>query len=637
MKNIFQTSKINSMKLKNRMYMAPMGTQTNPDGSFSDRSIRYYEERAKGGFGLIITGANQVTTKYEAKACNILDTPQSFEQLNFLARRIHNYNSRLCVQLTPGLGRMQFTTGDVRPFSASAVDSFWFPEIKCQEFTKEDIQFLIKKMGEGAAKAKAAGVDAVELHGYGGYLMDQFQSELWNKRTDEYGGSLENRMRFSVECVKAIREAVGPNYPILFKFTPVHGVEGGREIEEGIAMANILEDAGVDALHVDVGCYEAWYKAINTVYEAPRTQLDVAYEIKKNVSIPVMSQGKMQNPEDTIFALENDMADYIGLGHMAISDPYWVNKVRNNTPDDIRPCIGCNECLYAGFTGKILHCAVNPQAFQEDYSPLTKADEKKKVLVVGAGPGGMVAAITAKKRGHDVDLWEKRNVMGGLLRAAGGPKFKLDVEHYRRYLIDQVYKVGVNVSLLKEANEENILSGGYDKVIFATGADPRIPKIDGIDEDFVVGANPILMNEKDYGKNVVILGGGLVGCETACHVAEKADSVTIIETLPEILMTVQHSKNNDQSLRQLMEDLSIDVVTGATVTKFADNQVTYEKDGKDYTISADTVAIAAGYISNESLFNQLDEKIDCDIIGDAIVPDNILKAVHQGYNMARVL
>ena len=634
---IFENTKIGNMNLRNRIYMAPMGTSTDPDGSFSDRSIRYYEERAKGGFGLIITGANQVTTKYEAKACNILETPKSIEQLNFLARRVHSQGAKLCVQLTPGLGRMQFTTGDVRPYAPSEVDSFWFPEIKCKEFTVDDIKFLVQKMAEGAALAKHAEVDAVELHGYGGYLMDQFQSELWNKRTDEYGGSLENRMRFSVECIKAIREAVGPDFPILYKFTPYHGVPGGREMEEGIAMAKILEEAGVDILHVDVGCYEAWYKAINTVYQPPRVQLDVAAEIKKNVSIPVMSQGKMNNPADVEQALQDGKADYIGLGHMAIADPYWVQKVLKHETYDIVPCIGCNECLYAGFTGKILHCAVNPHAFAEDYYPVTPGDSNKRVLVIGGGPAGITAAVTAAERGMQVELWEKRNELGGLLLAAGGPRFKKDVKDYVEYLIGKLYRSNVKVSLMKDATPEEILAGNYDKVIFATGATPVMPPIEGITEKFVVGANDLLTNRKSYGKKVVVVGGGLVGCETACHCAEKADEVTILEMLPEILMTTKHSKNNDQALRQLMEDCMIKTETNSKVIAFKDNTVIYEVDGEQRTIEADTVAIAAGYRSNTALYDAVNGKVDCAIVGDAEVPDNILKAVHHGFNSVRCI
>ncbi len=503
--------------------------------------------------------------------------------------------------------------------------------------SKDDIQFLVKKIAAGAAIAKNFEADAVELHGYGGYLMDQFQSELWNKRTDEYGGSLENRIRFSVECIKAIREAVGPDFPILFKFTPYHGVPGGRELPEGIAMAKILEEAGVDALHIDMGCYEAWYKAINTVYQPKGEMIHLADTIRKNVHIPVLLNGKLNDLALANKCLEEEKADMVGFGHLAISDPHCINKFKRNESYDIVPCIGCNECLFAGFSGKILQCAVNPHAFAEDYYPVTPGNPDKRVLVIGGGPAGIMAAVTAAERGMQVELWEKENKLGGLLLAAGGPKFKKDVKEYVDYLVGKLYRSDVKVSLAKDGTPEEILAGNYDKVVFATGASPIIPNIPGIDKALVVGANDLLTNEKEYGKKVVVLGGGLVGCKTACHCADKADEVTVVELLPEILMKTKHSKNNDQALRQLMEDCRIKTLTDAKVVEIKDNAVVYETDGKQQTVEADTVAVAVGYKSNTALYDAVSSKVECAVVGDAEVPDNILKAVHHGFNSVRCI
>ncbi len=627
---------IGKMELRNRVFMAPMGTPSEPDGSYPDRTIRYFEERAKGGTGLIITGANQVSLDYEAKAANILQTHRSFEQLNFLARRIHYNGAKICVQLTPGLGRMQLPTRGGTPYSVSEVQCFWFPDVTCKAYSIEQIQDIVQQMGAGAAKAKAAGADAVELHAYGGYLIDQFQSSLWNNRKDEYGGDLHGRMRFTLELIAEMKKNCGDDFPIIVKFTPYHGVEGGRELPEGIEMAKMLEAAGVDALHIDVGCYEAWYKAINTVYQEAPTQIDIAAEVRKHVNIPVMSQGKLGDPGLAEQSLQEGKADFIGLGHQSLADPQWVNKVKRGETYDIIPCIGCNECLNAGFSGKLMHCSVNPLNFNEDYYPVTPSKERKRVLVVGAGPGGMEAAIVADERGLDVELWEKSNQLGGALLAAGGPSFKKDVANFVDYLVGKVYRSGVKVKLMKEATPENIVVGNYDKVILAAGARAVVPSINGInDNDKVAMANDILTNRKKYGKNVVVIGGGLVGCEVAAHCAEKAENVTIIEMLDDILVMADHCKNNDQALRQLVTDREIAIVSKARVTNIADTAVEYIQDEVQKSVVADTIIIAAGLVPNDELYDQLQEKIDIEKIGDAVYPDKILTAVHTGFHVAR--
>jgi 2-enoate reductase len=635
---LLEPGRIGKMTLKNRVFVAPMGTSTEPDGSFLDRAIRFLEERAIGGYGLIITGANQVSTDYEQKAANILATPRSMQQLRWLVERIHANDARLCVQLTVGLGRMQLPfAAEVAPLAASAVESYWFPGLMCKPLSAEQIQDLVAKMAGGAVMAKAAGADAVEVHGYGGYLLDQFCSTLWNERTDEYGGDLAGRMKFGLDIVKAMREAVGPDFPILYKYTPYHGVPGGRELPEGLEMARMLEAAGVDALHVDMGCYEAWYKAIPTVYQDAPTHAWLAAEVRKVVSIPVMAVGKLNDPNVAEKVLQDGQADFIGLAHGALTEPHWVNKVRRGEAYDIVPCIGCNDCLAVIFKGGHNLCAVNPLCYAEDSFPVVPLTGRKRLLVLGGGPGGMECAITAAERGAEVELWEKSARLGGALWAAGGPSFKKDLTDYAEYLVNKTFRSNITVRTMKDATAEEILAGNWDKVVLATGAHHTMPPIEGIESSKVVAASQLLTGRVRPGRRVVVIGAGLVGCETAAMCAQTAEKVTVLEALPKILMNVEQCRNNEQALHQLLEDSQIEFITDVRVTSICDDLLRYEKDGQPLELEADTYVIAAGYSTNDELFAQLVDRVDVSLIGDAAKPDNIRAAVHQGFHLARSL
>ena len=443
-------------------------------------------------------------------------------------------------------------------------------------------------------------------------------------------------MRFTLECIAAIRTNVGPDFPILVKFTPVHKVEGFRQIDEGIAMAKILESAGIEALHVDVGCYEAWYKAISTVYNEEGHQLDVVKAIKENVSLPVLGQGKLFDPKKAQEVVAQGVLDYVVLGHQMLADPHWANKVKQGNTMDIAPCVGCNECLLAGFSGKHYYCAVNPLCYAEKEFALPKVDGiKKSVLVIGGGPGGMYAAITARKRGYEVDLYEKEERLGGTLWAAGMPTFKHDVLKLITYLERQCLKTGVNVYLnteftLKDAKKD------YDKVILSAGSSPMMPPIPGIEKAGFV--SEFLTDRKEAGKQIVIIGGGLAGCEAACYLKENAETVTIIEMQEDILFGCDHCLNNDQALRQMLQDNNINKITKATVTKIEDNRVTYLQDNQEYTIVCDTIINAAGFKPNDQLEDALEEIYDdVTVIGDAKAPRKILTAIHEGYHAIRVM
>lgn len=637
MSKLFEKSKIGNMKLKNRIVMGPMGTTGEADGGYNISAINYFAERAKGGTGLIITGANVASTKYEDRPCTELSNFHHVDRLAMLVERCHHYEAKVCVQISPGLGRMVFTDPFTPPYSASECTSFWFPNLKCKPLSVDDIHYLADKVGFSASLAKAAGADAVELHAYGGYLIDQFHSKQWNTRTDEYGGELRNRMRFSLECIESIRTYCGKNFPVIVKFTAYHGVTGGRELEEGLEMAKIFEEAGVDALHVDVGCYEAWYKAISTVYNPQGHQIDIVKAVKEVVNVPVLGQGKLFDPDMAEKVLEEGKTDYVVLGHQMLADPYWATKVKEGNKEDIVPCIGCNECLYAGFSGKHYYCSVNPLCYAEkDYTLPEKSDKKASVLVVGGGPGGMEAAITAAQRGFDVELWEKQDRLGGNLWAAGYPTFKHDVLKLIEYMEKQVSKLGVKVQLNKEATAEEIINGNYDKVILATGSRSFMPPIEGI--EYAVPSTEVLTGKLKAGKKAVVVGGGLVGCETAAFVKETADEVTIVEMLADILLTADHSKNNDQALRDMLAEREIKTIGSAKVKKITPECIVYEKDGKEETIDCDSVIIAAGYKPNDALEYELEDKVkSLTVVGDASAPRKILTAVHEAYHAIRVM
>ena len=634
---LFEPMKIGKMEVKNRIVMAPMGTQNDGDGGYSTRTARYFEERAKGGTGLIITGRNASTTIFEEYSTTLLDKAQHVPRLNLMIEKCHLYGAKVCVQIGPGLGRIQWTNPFDPPYSASKIPAFWFPDLICRELTVEDIHKLTDKVGYSAQLAMKADADAVELHAYGSYLADQFLTPLWNKRTDEYGGSLENRTRFLIENIQAIKKYCGEDFPVIVKFTPVHCYEGGRELEEGVEIAKLLEKAGADALHVDTGCYEVWYRQIPTVYEKPGCQLFAAEAVKNAVKIPVIAQGKLNHPKLAEEIVQKEKADFIAIGHQSLADPAWANKVREGDLDEIVPCIGCNNCLHMGHKSRYYTCSVNVHCHHEDDYPLTLDEQNRKVLVIGGGPGGMMAAMTAAERGMDVKLWEKSDRLGGLLLAAGAPEFKKDVMDYVTYASNRVRKLGVKVKYNHEALPDEIIRGNYDMVVLACGATPVVPPIPGVENDIVKNSTEVLCGNKETG-NVVIVGGGLVGCETALHCNETAKSVTIIEMMDQILATVDDSANNMMSLKDAFKRSNIEIHTGARVNKINKDSIEFVKDGKEHVIPADTVIIAAGYRSLNNLEQAIDGKVKAyKVIGDAGHPGKIINAVHEGFHAIRMM
>ncbi len=636
---LFEKGQIGKLTVKNRVVLAPMGAPADSDGGFSESTINFLEERAKGGVGLIITGGTAVSDEFEARQGTMHNQFSHNARLGRLADKVHAYGAKLCLQLSPGVGRLNFIDEVTPPYSASAVPSASYPDLICKPLSVEQIKRLVKAMGSSALLAKRAGVDMIEIHAYGGYLIDQFLSSHWNKREDEYGGSLENRMRFLMEIIEEIRKTCGKDFPLAVKYTVDSLTPGERSLDEGLEMTRILDNAAVDLLHVSRGSYACRYRMVGSVYQPAGFDLEILETVKANVkNLPVMVHGKLNHPDMAEKTVADGLADYIAIGRGWLAEPEWANKVKNHQWDDIQPCIGCGECHYNTHSGKILTCAVNPRTgFERDYV-VTSADRDLKVLVIGAGPGGMKAAVTAAQRGFKVALWEKNTYMGGLLSAAGAPVLKSDIANYVKYMERQVRKADIDLRLGKEANVEDVKKYNPDFVVVATGANAIVIRVPGYDKPLVTGAEKVLLGEEKVGQNVVIIGGGLVGCETAVELSMQGKNVTIVEMLDNILKVSAHFVANDQNLRTLVANENITLETSAKLTEILDDGVCVEKDGEKKIISCDSVVFAVGYRSNHTLAEEIEQAgFEVVNIGDNVKPGKVFDAVHQGFHVIRTL
>lgn len=529
--------------------------------------------------------------------------------------QVHAFGAKLCIQLSLGVGEIGFTSENNPPFSI------------------EEIHRLVEAFGRAAALAKSAGVDAIEVHGYGGYLIDQFHAAIWNSRKDEYGGSFEGRMRIGLELIEAVQKSCGEDYPIIYKFSPAHLIPGGRELDEGIRMARLFESAGVAALHVDIGCHACWQNAIPTVYQEPALHAKHIEAIKKAVAVPVIGHGKLGYPEVARKLLEDGVLDFIALGHYSLADPEWANKVKDHREEDIVPCIGCNECMLSILSGEPVTCGVNPCCGREG-EKLTEAVLKKSVLIIGAGPGGLEAAIVAARRGHKVAIWEKGSRLGGNLIPASVPGFKRDLKRLIKYYEIQVAKLGIQVVLGKECTSQEILAENPDVVIIGTGSTPIIPKLPGIDGDNVYAAIDVLSKNKELGENIVIAGGGFVGCETAVHLTQKGKHVTIIE-MKERILSEPMAYNNFLALSGMVAENGIHIMANTKLVALNDNEVVVEKSNGEESISCDAVVLALGFRVSKNIKAELDGKIkDIRIIGDALAPRRVKHAVTEGFEVA---
>ena len=655
---LFSPIKIGSITIKNRFAMAPMGPLglADANGGWNQRGIDYYVERAKGGTGLIITGVtffDQVVEKQDPSTVpNPLYKPVNFVKTSReMTERIHAYGSKIFLQLSGGFGRVTIPTnvGDIPPVAPSAIPHRWLDKT-CRAITVDEIHAIVKQFGEAAFHAKRAGFDGVQIHAvHEGYLIDQFAISMFNQRTDEYGGSLENRLRFAKEIVEEIKKTCGDDFPVTLRFSVKSMIkdwrvgalpgedfeEKGRDTEEGLKAAKLLESYGYDALDTDVGTYDAWWWNHPPMYQKKGLYREYCKMVKEVVDIPVFCAGRMDNPDMALEAIENGECDVIDLGRPLLADPDYCNKLRCGKITQIRPCISCHEgCMGRVASYSLLNCAVNPQAARERvnaYEPILK---KKKVLIVGGGVAGCEAARVLAIRGHQPVVYEKGSRLGGNLIPGGAPDFKEDDIALADWYTNELNRLGVHVHLNTELNEEEIKAMDYDTVILATGSKPKVFSLG--DDSHTYTAEQVLLKQKDAGKKTVVVGGGLVGCETALWLAQNGIHVTIVETLDKVMaVNGPLCAANKEMLEALLPFNGVEIITGAKVTEFANGEVKIDTKEGSKTIMSDSVILSVGYKEENTLYNNLQFDIpDLYLLGDAKKVSNIMYAIWDAFEVA---
>ena len=655
-KELFTPIKIGSCKIKNRFAMAPMGPLglADADGGWNQRGIDYYTERAKGGTGLIITGVSFAENKVETHGtpntpCATLNSIHFIRTSREMTERIHAYGAKVFFQMSGGFGRVIAPELMERPVAPSPIPYRWNNKT-CRELQKEEIRYIVEQCGKGAFNAKRAGFDGIQVHAvHEGYLIDQFAITLFNKRTDEYGGSLENRLRFAKEILEEIKKTCGEDFPVTLRFSPKSFIkdlrdgalpeeefkEKGRDIEEGIEAAKLLVKYGYDALDVDVGSYDSWWWNHPPMYQKKGLYRPYAKLMKKIVDAPIICAGRMDDPDMALEAIEDGTTDMISMGRPLLADPDYVNKLRAGKVKDIRPCISCQEgCMGRLHTYFMINCAVNPQACRERYAAYTPILAPKKVLIVGGGVAGCEAARVLAIRGHKPELFEKESRLGGNLLPGGSPEFKKDDIALADWYANTLAQMDVPIHLNTELTKDDVLKCDADAVVIATGSTPKRFSLGDNTKVFI--AADVLMEKVDVGDKTVVIGGGLVGCETALWLAQKGKKVTIVEALDKLLAQngpLCHA--NREMLEKLIPYNNIEVIVSAKASDYVDGVLTIEAlEGKN-VIKCDSVILSVGYEENADLYRDLEFEVpEIYLLGDANKVSNIMYGIWDAFEVA---
>ncbi|GCB29339.1 oxidoreductase [Anaerotignum faecicola] len=633
---MFQPIQIGPMTVANRFVMSPMGNNfANTDGTMSERSASYYGARAKGGFGLITFEATVVYKEAKGgprKPCLYDDSTVSSFQAAIAA--CHQAGAKVSIQLQHAgpEGNTKITGYPLK--AASAIPASCGRETP-EAITKEELYRLIECYGDAAVRAKKAGADAVEIHCAHGYLVSTFISARTNKRVDEFGGSFENRMRLPKLIIENIRKKAGDSLAILCRINATDDVEGGQTAQDAAAVASYLEkECGVDGLHLSraVHLHDECMWAPSLIHGG--FSADYVTEIKRAVSVPIITVGRYTEPQFAELMIAEGRADLVAFGRQSIADPEMPNKAKAGRLDLMNPCIGCLQgCVPNMFKGEPITCLVNPLAGREaDFKP---AQTKKNVMVIGGGPGGLYAAFTAAQRGHAVALYEKGDILGGNMRLAAYPPGKGDITNMVRSYIAKCEEYGVKMVMNTEVTPAMVAEAKPDAVIVATGSNPLVLPIPGINDTGVIHAGDLLDGKAAVGKKVLVVGGGMVGCEVADFLGELGHEVSVIELRDQLGPDVipEHRK----FLMKDFDTYKVQGVTGAKVAQFFTDGVSYTlADGTEGRLEGfDNVVLAMGYRNNDTISEEIKKIVaETYVIGDAVKARKALDATAEGLNAA---
>lgn len=625
---LFEPCEVAGLKLANRLVMPPMGTGLpDHDGHVTEETIAYYRRRAQGGVGLISLEASLVSPDAYGVGPEIrLHNESSIPGLTKLATAVKDEGVPVGIQLWHP-GRQTLLGTAIAPSAIPLSPRTPIPHA----LTIPEIHELIEYYALSAAHCQAAGMDFVEVHGAHCYLPCEFLSPTSNSREDEYGGSLENRARFMLEIVAAIRATCGEDYPIFFRISGEEGAPGGFTVADTAQVSRWLQDAGVSCISVSGGNWHALHLTIPPMSIERGVLLASAAAIRAAVDIPVIAAGRLDDAALAERALADGSADLIAIGRALIADADWPNKVKAGRADTIRPCIACNACVDLVAQAQEARCAVNPEVGRDGTWLVETAAAPRKVMVVGSGPSGMEAARIARLRGHDVSIWERDGVLGGKLDVASRAPSKTAVLDFAAYQSRTLGELGVSIHTDVEVTAESIAGEAPDAIIIATGAAPLIPPIPGLDGPGIVDAQSILLGKLEVapGQRVAVIGGSATGCETAEFLMETAKEVSIIEMLPRVGRGVELITR--QRLIAELKGHGVALRMGCRVTSVEPGLVHYEDaDGATHSLEVDLVALAIGWRPRGNLLAEALGGRDVTVIGDALTPADFVAAINVG-------